>query len=299
MITDAQIAEIRARAAAADKGPIVIMRFGDHYSLCSGPYVVACGLHLKDAEFYAAAREDVPALCDRVDELEAENVELQKLYDVLDRDLRDCAEKYSAAADEVDALRAENERLQRVGAETVKVTNDTFRSLHISHSAAASLIECNRQIAALRAKLEEARAENERLMGIAMRTIAGLAEVKTEMEKTPEKLNRIDIMAREVCEERDALRACSNVASERVNELLTDYNREKERADAYCAYAARLEAQLAEIREKAAPIGAMIEKISLLPDSVELTLEYNDTDFIIVEAGQLRALAAAIGKETA
>lgn len=154
-------------------------------------------------------------------------------------------------------------------------------------------------VPALIAALEEARAENERLMGIAMRTIAGLAEVKTEMEKTPEKLNRIDIMAREVCEERDALRACSNVASERVNELLTDYNREKERADAYCAYAARLEAQLAEIREKAAPIGAMIEKISLLPDSVELTLEYNDTDFIIVEAGQLRALAAAIGKETA
>ena len=69
--------QIRARADAATPGPWWSFFDGDDYGICGGENSVAYDVGHKNAQFIAAARTDIPALCDEVDALRKRAAELK------------------------------------------------------------------------------------------------------------------------------------------------------------------------------------------------------------------------------
>lgn len=83
-LTDEELREIEQRAELATKGPWVIISIDDVFAyVCfdSLPYKVAEVLSLRDAEFIAHAREDVPRLVEEVRRL---NSELTRIWEIID-----------------------------------------------------------------------------------------------------------------------------------------------------------------------------------------------------------------------
>ena len=91
-MTPEELAAMRARVAAATSGPLFVINRGTAYdydidALIASPfhgYTRGMFWRKEDAEFYAAARDDVPALLDEVERLCVENARLRAALEAVE-----------------------------------------------------------------------------------------------------------------------------------------------------------------------------------------------------------------------
>ena len=98
--------QIRARADAATPGPWELFFDGDDYGIRSGKNSVAYDVGHKNAQFIAAARTDIHALCNEVDELRNEIALLKNkmpIYEKLALDVIDITTKASMRIKELES----------------------------------------------------------------------------------------------------------------------------------------------------------------------------------------------------
>ena len=194
--------EIKARADAATEGPWH-WREGEPTSLV---HVTSPGMHpwnilkapdwgpiLADAEFIAAAREDVPWLVAQVDRLEAWRAEALGIIDYRGEQQRRAEDERDNALAEVtrltaerDALAAQVERLERWKAEALEVMSG-LRELGKALGLGPGV-----QITGPAALAEVARltAERDALIAVGKRQAARLARVEADVIAAVEQAER-------------------------------------------------------------------------------------------------------------